>query len=656
MGVSAVAVALLTGATLVVLPGDASACGGLFCDRPPPDPFAPLPVAQNGENIVFSITPDPAGGAPTLVAHIQILYTGDAAKFSWVVPVDAAPVLTVGTDRLFSALSGLTQPRFQTTSLTEGTCRSSPAGSGGATASGGTSGGAGGSTGAGGAPGGVTVAFQGAVGPFDAAVIKSDDPTALKVWLTDNGYTVSDGAAALIDSYVAEGKYFVALKLLNGVGVQSIQPIVLTFRGTEPCVPLRLTAIAANPDMPVLLWVLADRRVVPKGYYELEIDEAAINWLSGGANYFGPKGLVSTAANQAGGKAFVAEYAGTSAIARAAVYANGQIDPAALRKAMTPPAYVQQLVSMGLASDPQTLPLLSQYIPMPQAVVDMGVTPSQFYGNLSLYWSQYAFPTFDLSGLTDAVTAKIIQPRIDAQMMIDAHPYLTRLNTFISPDEMDRDPLFLVNPDLGDVSNVHQAVLRTMCGNSEFLACNAPVRLELSDGRKTWVRAGSPAATCQGQPYDMSRLMALPALSRAWERSETGAGTSIMDESAAIAAGLAANDAAFPAEQQRFGAAGGGGAGGGTGSGGGLPSAVGAGGVMGDTGGRGGSVTSPPVGTDGGVDRTRPASTGGGDGCACGVGPSVGQGSAAGGSLALAVALGVARARRRRAGRHEKQR
>ncbi len=53
--------------------GQAQACGGLFCNRPPPDPFAPLPVAQNGENVVFAITPDPAGGAPTLEAHIQII-------------------------------------------------------------------------------------------------------------------------------------------------------------------------------------------------------------------------------------------------------------------------------------------------------------------------------------------------------------------------------------------------------------------------------------------------------------------------------------------------------------------------------------------------------------------------------------------------------
>jgi hypothetical protein len=205
-----------------------------------------------------------------------------------------------------------------------------------------------------------------------------------------------------------------------------------------------------------------------------------------------------------------------------------------------------------------------------------------------------------------------------------------------------------------------------MCGNSEFLACNAPVRLELSDGRKTWVRAGSTAATCQGRPYDMSRLMALPALSRAWERSETGAGTSILDESTAIAAGLAANDAAFPAEEQRFGAgaaggagsgggAGGGGSGGSIGSGGsGFPAT---GGVPGSAGGQGGSVTGPSVGTDGSVDGRRgPASNGSGEGCACGVGRPSGQGAAAGGGVGLALALGVAIARRRRGRRNHRQR
>ena len=62
----------------------ARACGGLFCGGPPPDPFAPLPVAQSGENIVFAVDKDPSTGQKTVTAYIQILYSGTASDFSWV--------------------------------------------------------------------------------------------------------------------------------------------------------------------------------------------------------------------------------------------------------------------------------------------------------------------------------------------------------------------------------------------------------------------------------------------------------------------------------------------------------------------------------------------------------------------------------------------
>jgi hypothetical protein len=607
--------ALLCGlsvAAVMVLahPGGARACGGLFCNGgpTPQNPFAPLPVAQNGENVVFAITPDPAGGAPTLEAHIQILYTGDAAKFSWVVPVDAEPTLGTGTDRLFTALAGVTTPRFNASYETSGTCRAEPVtnaptqpGSKGgnfdAMAAGGPAGGL--------PPSSVQVSFQGAVGPFDAAVIKSDDPTALKKWLVDNGYTVSDAAAALIDTYVHENKFFVALKLLNGVGVNQIQPITLKFRGAEACVPLRLTAIAANPDMPVLVWVLGDKRVAPRGFLELEIDEARIDWSAGGSNYFGPKGLVSLAANEAGGNAFITEYAGSSSVARTQVFVNGQIDLATLGQAMTPPAYVNSLISMGLAGDPLVIGLLAKYIPMPDAVRKMGVTDVQFYGNISMYWSQFAFPAFDLAGLTAAISTSIVTPRMNAQMMIDAHPTLTRLNTFISPEEMTKDPFFFEAKDLPNLSNVHTATLRTMCGNQEYMACNAPVRLELSDGRKAWVRAGSTSTTCNYQGYDFTGLQTLPALSVAWAREVTGEGQVMVDNRAMIATKLDAYNAKFTTETKRF-----------------PMGVVDPGGAPGLTG-----------------------STGGG--CGCRVGARAGGGLAGGALLGLA-ALGLTVARRRR--------
>ncbi len=146
----------------------------------------------------------------------------------------------------------------------------------------------------------------------------------LKMWLTDNGYIVSDQAAGLIDVYVRENKYFVALKLLNGVGVK-IDPAdrahVPRHRGVR--------AAAADRDRRQPGHARAglgpvDKRVAPRGYYEIMIDEARIDWLRNGSNYFGPTGLVGMAANEAGGNAFVTEFAGPSSVAQRTVYVNGR--------------------------------------------------------------------------------------------------------------------------------------------------------------------------------------------------------------------------------------------------------------------------------------------------------------------------------------------
>ena len=154
---------------------------------------------------------------------------------------------------------------------------------------------------------------------------------------------VDDAAAAIIDMYVHENKYFVALKLMNGVGVKSIQPVVLKFFGAEPCVPLRLTAIAANPDMPVRIWVLADGRVVPRTFLEVKIDEALIDWTSGGANYLAlSNGVLGRAVDEAGSHGL--RHRVRRAVLdrpRLAVDADPLIDLSALKAAQTPPAYVQ---------------------------------------------------------------------------------------------------------------------------------------------------------------------------------------------------------------------------------------------------------------------------------------------------------------------------
>src|SRR5207253_1037802 len=75
---------------------------------------------------------------------------------------------------------------------------------------------------------------------------------------------------------------------------------------------------------------------------------------------------------------------------------------------------------------------------------------------------------------------------------------------------------------------------------------------ELADGRKAWVRTGSTASTCDYRGYDLKGLQTLPAAEKAWQRDPTGEGTVVVDNSAQIDDGLAANNSAFPAEQNMF--------------------------------------------------------------------------------------------------------
>src|SRR5262245_10511924 len=102
-------------AATVLGQGAARACGGVFCSRPPPD--GSLPIAQAGEQVLFVL------GDGQVEAHIQIIYKGDAAQFSWVVPVTALPTLDVGTDVMFDRLEQATRPSFQLSWQMDGTCQ-----------------------------------------------------------------------------------------------------------------------------------------------------------------------------------------------------------------------------------------------------------------------------------------------------------------------------------------------------------------------------------------------------------------------------------------------------------------------------------------------------------------------------------------------------
>jgi hypothetical protein len=83
--------------------------------------------------------------------------------------------------------------------------------------------------------------------------------------------------------------------------------------------------------------------------------------------------------------------------------------------------------------------------------------------------------------MTEALEQYVFQARRRADRLLD-QPWVTRMSSSLDAAEMTVDPLFVTNPDLPEVSNLHVATLVTEC-RTRYWRDDAPRRLELSDGR-----------------------------------------------------------------------------------------------------------------------------------------------------------------------------
>ena len=72
-------------------------------------------------------------------------------------------------------------------------------------------------------------------------------------------------------------------------------------------IPLRLTAVAANNNMPIFTWVFADAQAVPENYEHMEIATEEITFSTFGSNNY--QRLVQDRADALGGRAFITEFA-----------------------------------------------------------------------------------------------------------------------------------------------------------------------------------------------------------------------------------------------------------------------------------------------------------------------------------------------------------
>lgn len=276
---SAVAALLLGGAP------QAQACGGFFCSR--------TPVDQTAERIIFTVNAD-----STVSAHIQVSYLGDRDNFAWIVPVPGEVAPEAFPQRALTALDLATEPVYQTNSCSFPDFAAAPGN------------GAGGAASAPPMAGGEVVVLQEQnFGPYQSVTIQGDNAERLVEWLRENGYRITDTMVPYIEQYVQDQMVFFAMRLLPEADVEDISPVKLTYAGSEPMIPIRLTTVAAQPEMGLVVWVLGENRYAPKNYADLAIDETQIEFRNYGSqnNYLT---LVSKEVDKVGGQAFITEYAG----------------------------------------------------------------------------------------------------------------------------------------------------------------------------------------------------------------------------------------------------------------------------------------------------------------------------------------------------------
>lgn len=455
--------------TALAAPTSALACGGFFCSS--------VPIDQSKERIVFGVDEE-AGEVET---HVQIFYTGAAQEFAWVVPVPTVPEVGLSTDELFNQLEWRTAPQFSLNWRELGTCEydniywwGESDGFGAPTAV---------NDSAGGAPE-VEVIAQQQVGPYEQVTLRASSTESLLEWLNDNQYIIPAEVGRALDPYVATDAYFVALRLSNDRDSGDIAPIKMRYAGTVAAIPVVMTALAATPDMRVQPYIFANgKRGVPDNYLHVQINEAAVNWLSGGGNY---DDVVTLAANEAGGQAFATDYSGPTESLRGSLFTPGRFDLNLLARTTNPAEYVNQMMSMGFPRGASVQNLLRTYVPMPQSLRDQGLTDQDFYNCLGCYPDEVAAIDFDPAALTDALDELVVTPLREAEALFTHFDTVTRMTSSMSPEEMTLDPHFVLNADMGEVSNVHQADLVIDCGDGGKWS-ESPRYIELSDGRQILV-------------------------------------------------------------------------------------------------------------------------------------------------------------------------
>ncbi len=296
----------------------ASACGGFFCNQD-------QPVLQNAERIVFAIDEE----EEVVESHVQIFYEGPSEEFAWIVPVPAVPELWVSSDALFDTVARNTAPSFDLEWEDEGVCKERSSRNGGDEAA-------------------VFDSVQASSVSTDhrqrghqrhrhpaGGGLRDGDITgqlvggAPRVFCSPTATTYPPTSTRCCSRTSSPMPTSWPCAWPRDKDSGDLTPLGMRYPGTEAMVPIQLTSVSATPNMRLEAYVFANERVVPSSYLHVQINDAAMDWWSAGSNY---AGVITEAANEAGGHAFATDFAGTPANMKGQLFIEGNLDLDSLRQ------------------------------------------------------------------------------------------------------------------------------------------------------------------------------------------------------------------------------------------------------------------------------------------------------------------------------------
>lgn len=491
---------ILGGAALVLGPAVANAGGGLFGSSVPNTPG----IEQSGDEVILALDDG------TVEIHLRVGYRGKPDNFAWVIPVGPGAELLPGSARLFDNLNRATLPRFELEAAAS-SCSDPPA---------------------------VTTQpdEEGAprvplrtVSSFSAVDFLPGDYEQLLGWLGDRGFQAAEDELALLNELGTEGFHFLALQLSQSADSADIYPVAVRYEGDELRLPLRIGRLNRAEDAPSTVYVLSDGRVAPINVRHVTVNQLQIDRFSRGVDYLDAVGEAIDARG-AKGRSFVTEFAGsTDRVSRSGLY-----DPAWDAEPLLEIEWyeaVAALAAQGLVdcspggcnyAHEAVRSLLLRHVPPPPSVEE-----DEFYACPLCF--EELFPSLNFMPIAMAIDfdAQIVFAGFDALTLLESHPYVTRMTTVMSADELKRDPVFGDVGELEDVGRGERASYNAMC--------NGDAVVTFDDGRQLFIEAGA------GWPQLEEEL---PAAERVDEATEDGFSV-IKDNSDKIDRLLAEHNAAL---------------------------------------------------------------------------------------------------------------